>query len=81
MTKQKRKKNNIIILILSSILFCTHSPSLKADQLKCKKFDIMCKSKKFVDETVEYQKKEFGEAKKQLNKNKKEIKDKIPKIN
>ena len=42
------------------------SISISADEVKCKKFDVKCKTKKFIEETKDFQKKGFEEGKKQI---------------
>ena len=42
------------------------SISISADEIKCKKFDVKCKTKKFIEETKDFQKKGFEEGKKQI---------------
>ena len=60
MTKQKKeKKNKLIFLLLITIFFQSQISYLYSDEKKCKKFDIKCKSQKFLDETKEYQKKKL----------------------
>ena len=46
---------------------------LLADEVSCKKFDLKCKTKKFIDDTKSFQTKGFNDSKKQLGK----VKDKI----
>tara|TARA_A100001015_G_C14440024_1_gene500082 strand:+ start:153 stop:398 length:246 start_codon:yes stop_codon:yes gene_type:complete len=79
MTKIKRKKNKLIFFILAVILFQSQISDLYSNDLKCKKFDIKCKTNKFIDDTKKFQKKGFDDGKKQLNKTKKEIIEVIPK--
>lgn len=79
MTKIKRKKNKLIFFILAVILFQSQISDLYSNDLKCKKFDIKCKTNKFIDDTKEFQKKGFKDGKKQLNKTQKEIIEVIPK--
>ena len=47
--------------------------------MKCKKFDIKCKTNKFIEKTKVYQKKEFEEVKSQIDSTKDKIKDIVPK--
>ena len=42
------------------------SISISADEIKCKKFDVKCKTKKFIEETKDFQKKGLEEGKKQI---------------
>ena len=86
MTKQKRKKNKLIFIILTLIFCQSHNSLLYSNELKCKKFDIKCKTNKFIEKTKVYQKKEFEEvknqidlSKQQLGKTKDKIKDIVPK--
>jgi len=55
----------ILVIFLSN-----YSLPLSANEVECKKFDIKCKTNKFIKETKEYQKKGFEDAKKQLKINK-----------
>ena len=83
MTKQKRKKNKLIFIILTIILFQSHNSFLYSNELKCKKFDIKCKTNKFIEKTKVYQKKEFEEVKNQIDLSKQQLgktKDKIKNI-
>ena len=64
MTKIKKKNNIIKLSIL--LLFVNFSFAVSANEIICKKFDIKCKSKKFIDETKDYQKKEWADGKKQI---------------
>ena len=57
MTKPKRKKNNFIIPIFSLIFFFSYISFLNSEEISCKKFDLKCKTNKFIEETKEYQKK------------------------
>ena len=70
MTKPKRKKNKLIILFCSIILFFQYTPFLYAEEIVCKKFDIKCKTKKLIEDTKKIQKKGLDDGKKQLNKTK-----------
>ena len=57
MTKQKKeKKNKLFFLLLIMIFFQSQFSYLNADEIKFKKFDLKCKSQKFLDKTKEYQK-------------------------
>ena len=83
MTKQKRKKNKLIFIILTLIFFQSHNSFLYSNELKCKKFDIKCKTNKFIEKTKVYQKKEFEEVKSQINSSKQQLgktKDKVKDI-
>ena len=64
MTNQKRKKNNFLYYLI--LIFFTNIVLLNANEIKCKKFDIKCKTNKFVEETKQYQKKGLEESKEQL---------------
>ena len=79
MTKIKRKKNKLIFFILAIILFQSQISDLYSNDLKCKKFDIKCKTNKFIEKTKVYQKKEFEEVKSQIDSTKDKIKDIVPK--
>ena len=58
MTKQKKeKKNKLFFLLLITIFIESQISYLYSDEIKCKTFDIKCKSQRFLDETKEYQKK------------------------
>ncbi len=71
MINQKRKKNKLSVYIF--LITITLLPAfIYADSIECKKFDIKCKSKKWVNETKDFQKKKFDESRNQFNK-KKEI--------
>ena len=52
-----------IILVLLTLSFIS---SIKAEEVKCKTFDIGCKTKKFIDETKEFQKKGIEDSKNQI---------------
>ena len=83
MTKQKRKKNKLIFIILTLIFCQSHNSLLYSNELKCKKFDIKCKTNKFLEKTKVYQKKEFEEVKNQIDLSKQQLgktKDKIKNI-
>ena len=67
MTKIKKKEKNKIIFILNFLILVFLIPLASANENKCKKFDIVCKSKNWVEETKEFQKKKFGEGKEQLS--------------
>ena len=51
-----------IIIIFLTFLSLTFSSSVYANEVKCKIYDVVCKTKKFVTDTKEYQKKKFEEA-------------------
>ena len=56
----------ILIIFLLSQTF-----PLNANEIKCKKFDIKCKTSKYIKDTKGFQKKGFEDAKKQLKGNRK----------
>ena len=51
----------ITILLLTILSLCFHS-SAYANEVKCKFYDVVCKTKKFTTDTKAYQKKEFKKA-------------------
>ena len=55
MINQKRKKNNFLYYLI--LILFTNIAFLNANEIKCKKFDIKCKTNKFIEETKQYQKK------------------------
>ena len=69
--KRKKNKLSIYIILIAIIIFPTFT---YAENVECKKFDIKCKSKKWIDETKDFQKKKIDESKNQLNKSKEVIK-------
>ena len=54
------------ILILSTIIILSFSLKLSANENTCKKFDIICKSKNYIKDTKEFQKKNWEKGKKQI---------------
>jgi len=56
-----------IIIIFLTFLSLTFSSSVYANEVKCKIYDVVCKTKNFVTDTKEYQKKKFEEAAKKKN--------------
>ena len=60
----------ILLYVFISILL--NSPLL-ANEIKCKKFDLKCKSKKFINETKEFQNEGLKKSKSQIN----QTKDKV----
>ena len=50
MINQKRKKNKLKITIFSLLIFFTFLNAYPSD-VNCKKFDIKCKSKNWLQET------------------------------
>jgi len=61
------------ILFLSTFLFFNLNILVFADEKECGKFDLKCKTKKFIDDTKNYQKKGLDQSKKQISKNKNKI--------
>ena len=57
-----------IIKIITLLIILSFSKSLFAVEVKCKTFDIGCKTKKFIDETKEFQKKGLKDGKSQIKK-------------
>ena len=51
--------NRILIVFF---LMLNLNSSVYAEEKKCKTFDIACKTKNFVSETTEFQKKKLGEG-------------------
>ena len=80
MTKLKRRKNNFLKLILIT-LFLNSPFVLKSEENQCRKFDIKCKTFKYLDDTKEFQKKGLKASKKQLKDTKDKIIKTIPKKN
>ena len=56
--------NKITLLFIFLIL--SFNSSISADELKCKKLDVKCKTKKFIEETKEFQKKGLEKSKEQI---------------
>ena len=79
MTNQKRKKNRRIIYILSICFFSISLFSSQVESLECKKYDVKCKTKKWIDDTKDFQNKKYNEGKKQLSDTKKKVKEAIQK--
>ena len=79
MTKQKRKRSRRIIYIFFICFLSIPIFSLQVESSECKKYDVKCKAKKWVDETKNYQNKKFQEGKKQLNDTKNKMIDAIQK--
>ena len=63
----------MIKIFLSTLLIIFLSTSLLANETGCKKFDLKCKTKKFIDDTKSFQSKGLDESKEQINK----VKDKV----
>ena len=78
MTNQKKEKNKLIILILLAYI-SGFSQQLNAETIECKKFDIKCKTSKFIKDTKEFQKKGIADGKKQLKGTRNTIEDAVPK--
>ena len=74
MTNLKKEKNKFILILAILLLIVSNLHYLNADEKICKKFDIKCKSQKWIDETKNYQKKKLDEGKKQYEKTKKNVK-------
>ena len=73
-----------IFLYVSLMFFLNNS--LFANEINCKKFDLKCKAKKFIEETKDYQSKGLQQSKNQINrtkdkiiKSKNEVLKKLPK--
>ena len=56
-----------IVMFLIFVTFSLTS-AIKAEEVKCKTFDIGCKTKKFLNETKEFQKKSINDGKNQIKK-------------
>ncbi len=78
MISQKKRKNNLIIFFLYFLIILLSFSYLNADQINCNKLDLKCKSKKWVNETKEFQKEKLGEVKDRYNKSKKTLKKVLP---
>ena len=63
----------MIKIFLSTLLIIFLNTSLLAKETNCKKFDLKCKTKKFIDDTKSFQSKGLDESKEQINK----VKDKV----
>ncbi len=50
------------IIILSLLIILNLTFYLNANEIVCKKFDITCKTKKYITDTKEFQKKKWGET-------------------
>ncbi len=77
MTNLKKRKNNLIVFFFL-LLFVTQF-SLNVNSIECKKYDIKCKSKKFLDDTIKFQKEGFEKGKTQVGQTKDKIMEKLPK--
>ena len=58
------------IKIILALLTLSISTSVLANEVKCKTFDIGCKTKKFINETKDFQKKGLEQSKSKILKNK-----------
>ena len=63
----------MIKTFLSTLLIVFLNTLLLANKINCKKFDLKCKTKKFIDETKSFQSKGLDKSKEQIN----EVKDKV----
>ncbi|MAH89929.1 MAG: hypothetical protein CMI78_01595 [Candidatus Pelagibacter sp.] len=54
------------IKIILALLTLSISTSVLANEVKCKTFDIGCKTKKFINETKDFQKKGLEDGKDQI---------------
>ena len=54
------------ILLISIFLFFSSNTLILADEKKCNTFDLGCKTKKFIDDTKEFQKKGLEDSKSQI---------------
>ena len=79
MTKPKKKNKKFILLIIFSVLY--FYPFLSTNAAECKKFDIKCKTNKFVSDTMEFQKEGLKKGIDQLSITKDKVINVIPKKN
>ena len=79
MIKLKKKKNKFLKL-LTIILIINFPLLLNANEIICNKFDIKCKTSKFINDTKEFQKKGIMDTKKQLNNSKEQLNETKNKI-
>tara|TARA_B100000035_G_scaffold171685_1_gene146495 strand:+ start:336 stop:575 length:240 start_codon:yes stop_codon:yes gene_type:complete len=77
MTNPKKRKNNLILFFFL-ILFVIQFP-LNINSIECKKYDIKCKSKKFIDDTIKFQKEGIKKGKTQVGQTKDKMMEKLPK--
>ncbi|MBD1172511.1 hypothetical protein IDG78_03075 [Pelagibacterales bacterium SAG-MED05] len=56
--------NRTILLFI--FLISGFNSSISANELRCKNFDVKCKTKKFIEETKKYQKKGLEKSKEQI---------------
>ena len=71
----------MIKIFLSTLLIIFLNTSLLANETNCKKFDLKCKTKKFIDDTKSFQKIKLQEGKNQLKDSKEKILKGLPKSN
>jgi len=50
------------IIILSVLTFISLSSFINAKEIVCKKFDVICKTKAYINDTKEFQKKKWDEV-------------------
>ena len=50
------------IIIVSFLFILNLTFNLNAGEIVCKKFDITCKTKKYINDTKEFQKKKWSEV-------------------
>ncbi len=55
--------------------------TLLANETSCKKFDLKCKAKKFIDDTKEFQNEGLEKSKSQINQTKDKVLKTLPKKN
>ena len=79
MTNPKKRKNNLILFFFL-LLFMIQFP-LNVNSIECKKYDIKCKSKKFIDDTIKFQKEGIERGKTQVGQTKDKVMEKLPKKN
>ena len=66
-----------IFFYISFIFFLNNS--LSGNEINCKKFDLKCKAKKFIEDTKDYQNKGLEESKKQIDQTKDKVLKNLPK--
>ena len=59
------------ILILTVLLVISLSSFINANEVVCKTFDIKCKTKRYINDTKEFQKEKWNEIDKKKSKTKK----------
>ena len=62
------------LFLISVFLLANLNISLIADENKCGAFNFGCKTKKFIENTKEYQKKSFDKSKEQVSKTSEKVK-------